>query len=121
MYICLKFTFLHNNYLFKQLPNCDNALDDLFCLQSEFYGKVVVGSPGKSFNVAFDTTWSYSWLMSSQCELEVNVGCWFHNQYNHLRSSTYKPDGTKFKMDLGVYNLTGFFSNDTFSVRPKCS
>lgn len=88
---------------------------DVFCLQSEFYGQIVVGSPGKTFNVAFDTTWSYSWLMSSQCELEV-VGCWFHNKYNHHLSSTYVKDGRKFNMNVGSYNLTGFFSNETFSV-----
>lgn len=85
------------------------------CLQSEFYGQVVVGSPGKTFNVAFDTTWSYSWLMSSQCDTEV-VGCWFHNKYNHMDSSTYRKDGRKFNMNVGSYNLTGFFSNETFSV-----
>lgn len=75
----------------------------------------MVGSPGKTFNVAFDTTWTYSWLMSSECEMEV-VGCWFHNKYNHHKSSSYSKVGTKFNMNVGSYNLTGFFSNDTFAV-----
>lgn len=90
-------------------------IDVFLCLQSEFYGQVVVGSPGKTFNVAFDTTWPYSWLMSSQCDTEV-VGCWFHNKYNNHDSSTYQKDDRPFNMDVGDYNLTGFYSRDTFSV-----
>lgn len=43
-------------------------------LQSEFYGQIVVGSPGKTFQLLLDTTWSYSWILSSDCDTEV-IGC----------------------------------------------
>lgn len=78
-----------------------------------------MGSPGKTFNVAFDTTWTYSWIISSECEID-QIGCWFHHKYNHHKSSTYQKDGRKFSMNVGNYNLTGFFSNETFSVSQTC-
>jgi hypothetical protein len=43
----------------------------------------------------------------------------FHNKYDHTKSSEYKKDGRPFLMDLGNYNLTGFFSYDNISVRLK--
>lgn len=41
----------------------------------------------------------------------------FHNKYDHSKSSEYKKDGRPFSMDMGSYNLTGFYSYDNISVR----
>ncbi|KAJ3637672.1 hypothetical protein MTP99_001112 [Tenebrio molitor] len=85
-------------------------------LDDEFYGTIVIGHPGQTLNVAFDTTWSYSWVMSSKCSNIKTIGCYFHNKYDHTKSSEYKKDGRPFLMDLGNYNLTGFFSYDNISI-----
>ncbi|XP_045477887.1 lysosomal aspartic protease-like [Harmonia axyridis] len=85
-------------------------------LDHEFYGKIVIGHPGQSMNVALDTTWIYTWVISSRCHIVDTIGCWMHNQYNHDKSSGYKPDGRRFSVDADGYNLTGFYSYDNISI-----
>ncbi|XP_044746565.1 lysosomal aspartic protease-like [Coccinella septempunctata] len=85
-------------------------------LNNEFYGKIIVGHPGQALNVAFDTTWIYTWLLSSQCSALEEIGCYFHNKYNHHASSEWKPDGRKFSVVTDGVNLTGFYSYDNISI-----
>ncbi|KAJ3649035.1 hypothetical protein Zmor_020797 [Zophobas morio] len=85
-------------------------------LDDEFYGQIVIGHPGQTLYVNFDTTWSYSWVMSSKCSSIKTIGCYFHRKYDHTKSSEYKKDGRPFAMDLGTYNLTGFYSYDNISI-----
>lgn len=40
----------------------------------------------------------------------------FHNQYDHTKSSYYKPNGTKFIANEIKYNLTGYYSYENISV-----
>lgn len=47
----------------------------LFFFQNEFYGKVVVGHPGQTMNVAIDTAWSLTWLISAECNDFKTFGC----------------------------------------------
>ncbi|XP_074042272.1 lysosomal aspartic protease isoform X2 [Leptinotarsa decemlineata] len=83
---------------------------------NEFYGKIMVGKPGQMMNVAFDTAWSQTWLISSKCSAITTPGCMFHNYYYHEKSSSYKKDGRPFSADMGNFNMTGFYSYDTISV-----
>ena len=39
-----------------------------------------------------------------------------HDQYNHDKSSTYKKNGTKFAIEYGTGELSGFVSRDTITV-----
>nr|UJP31644.1 cathepsin D2 [Dermestes maculatus] len=82
---------------------------------SEFYAPIVVGHPGKTYRMAIDTSWTYSWLMSSDCSIQ-KPGCWFHNKYNHRDSSSYVKNGTVMNFNEGEYNLTGYLSQDSFSI-----
>lgn len=93
-----------------------DSINLLKYLDNEFYGKIVIGHPGQTLNVAFDTAWSYSWVISSQCNSIKTLGCYFHNKYNHDKSSEYKKDGRPFVVNEGTYNLTGFFSYDNISI-----
>lgn len=85
-------------------------------IDNEFYGTVVVGHPGQILNVAFDTAWSVSWVISSRCSSFKNVGCMFHKSYNHDKSSEYRADGRKYQTPEGAYTLKGFFSYDNISI-----
>ncbi|XP_018328790.1 lysosomal aspartic protease-like [Agrilus planipennis] len=84
-------------------------------LDTEFYGKIVVGSPGKTFNMVFDTAWRDSWIMSSDCTWK-KIGCWIHNKYNHGGSSSYRANGAKFSAKEQEYTLEGYYSYDDFSI-----
>jgi len=98
--------------------NSTNGTDSIALfryLDTEFYGKVQIGQKGQVFNMVFDTAWQTSWVLSGDCSWRT-VGCWFHNKYDHTISSTYVANGTKFIADEGSYNLTGYYSNDTFSI-----
>ncbi|KAJ8965971.1 hypothetical protein NQ314_003819 [Rhamnusium bicolor] len=85
-------------------------------LENEFYGKIVIGHPGQTVNVAFDTAWSISWVLSSKCEIWKTVGCWFHNRYDHTKSSEWKKDNRPFIAEEGKYNMTGFYSYENISI-----
>ena len=98
-------------------PHKHNSTNDSIALfrylDSEFYGLVQIGQKGQRFNMVFDTAWQTSWVMSSDCS-STTVGCMTHNKYDHSNSFTYVPNGTPFNVDAGSYNLTGYYSNDTF-------
>ncbi|XP_074042270.1 lysosomal aspartic protease [Leptinotarsa decemlineata] len=85
-------------------------------LDNEFYGVIVGGSPGQTFNVAFDTAWSVSWVMSKQCTKVPTPGCENHNLYDHGRSSSWKKNGTPYIANEGDFNFTGFYSYDIFKI-----
>lgn len=45
-----------------------------FPFQSEYYGVVLLGHPGQTFNVVFDTTWGDSFVPSEYCGPD-EAGC----------------------------------------------
>ncbi|KAK4884207.1 hypothetical protein RN001_000478 [Aquatica leii] len=98
-------------------PHKHNSTNDSIALfrwlDSEFYGVVQIGQKAQTFNMVFDTSWQTSWVISAECGW-TSIGCLSHNKYDHTKSFTYKPNGKKFISDQGTYNLTGYFSNDTF-------
>ncbi|CAG9766218.1 unnamed protein product [Ceutorhynchus assimilis] len=107
----------------KHHHKANNRTNDSIALyryiDNEFYGKIVIGHPGQTLNVAFDTAWSLSWVLSSECSGSfslTNIGCLFHNTYNHKRSSEYRPDGRKIVVPDGNSELSGYFSFDNISI-----
>lgn len=85
-------------------------------LDNEFYGQIVIGHPGQILNVAFDTAWTISWVLSSKCSPFTTPGCLFHRKYDHSKSSEWKKDNRPYIANEGSYNLTGFYSYDNISV-----
>ncbi|XP_050294886.1 uncharacterized protein LOC126735047 [Anthonomus grandis grandis] len=107
--------WLHKNHHYGGGPRTNDSISLKRYIDNEFYGTVVIGHPGQTINVAFDTSWSLSWVMSSECGFR-HVGCWFHNKYDHSKSSEYKPDNRPIVIPEGKYNLSGYFSYDNISI-----
>ncbi|XP_046685516.1 lysosomal aspartic protease-like [Homalodisca vitripennis] len=79
---------------------------------SEYYGLVNIGKPGKTFKMIMDTAWAYSWVISSECP-RTSLPCAVHQSYNHKTSSTYQPDGREFNVSN---EFMGYMSKDVFLV-----
>ncbi|XP_019880484.2 uncharacterized protein LOC109608484 [Aethina tumida] len=109
----ISFDVLHKKHHNNNRTNDSIALYRY--LDNEFYGEIVIGHPGQKLKVAFDTAWSLSWVLSSQCNFWKTPGCWFHNKYDHQKSSEYKPDGRPYKGIEDSYTLKGFYSYDNIS------
>ncbi|ENN74588.1 aspartic proteinase A2 [Dendroctonus ponderosae] len=111
---------INSDWLYKKhhkpSPRTNDSIAMFRYLDNEFYGTVVLGRTGKSLNVAFDTAWTMSWVLSSQCNHFKSMGCMFHNTYDHDKSKDYKADGRKIVVPEGTYNLSGFFSYDSVAV-----
>merc|ERR1719253_213979 len=79
---------------------------------SQYYGPITVGTPGKTFNVIYDTGSANLWVPSSKCGLS----CAFHPRYDHTKSSTYAPNGTKFAIQYGSGPVSGFWSYESVTL-----
>eukprot|EP00411_Alexandrium_monilatum_P082920 CAMPEP_0175615934 /NCGR_PEP_ID=MMETSP0096-20121207/65623_1 /TAXON_ID=311494 /ORGANISM="Alexandrium monilatum, Strain CCMP3105" /LENGTH=385 /DNA_ID=CAMNT_0016921083 /DNA_START=79 /DNA_END=1236 /DNA_ORIENTATION=- len=77
---------------------------------AEYYGDIAVGTPGQAESVIFDTGSSNLWVPKTKP--------WFssHKIYNHDKSSTYKKNGTVFKIQYGSGPVSGFYSSDIVSI-----
>ncbi|KAL1513495.1 hypothetical protein ABEB36_002899 [Hypothenemus hampei] len=115
----LKRNGIDMDWLYKRIkpaPKTNDSVALYRFLDHEFYGEIVIGHPGQKFYVAFDTAWSLTWILSSECHVYKNFGCLFHSKYDHTRSSEYKPDGRPSVVPEGKYNLSGYFSYDNISI-----
>ncbi|KAI9909361.1 hypothetical protein PsorP6_014774 [Peronosclerospora sorghi] len=75
---------------------------------AQYYGAISLGSPSQLFNVIFDTGSSNLWVPNKE------FGS--HHLYNHNKSSTYKANGTAFKIMYGSGPVSGFLSQDVLEV-----
>eukprot|EP00735_Rhodelphis_limneticus_P015509 TRINITY_DN978_c0_g1::TRINITY_DN978_c0_g1_i1::g.16162::m.16162 TRINITY_DN978_c0_g1::TRINITY_DN978_c0_g1_i1::g.16162 ORF type:complete len:396 (+),score=131.16,sp/Q03168/ASPP_AEDAE/44.41/3e-102,Asp/PF00026.18/2e-104,TAXi_N/PF14543.1/2.5e-07,TAXi_C/PF14541.1/0.0014,A1_Propeptide/PF07966.7/0.0035,Asp_protease_2/PF13650.1/0.18,Asp_protease_2/PF13650.1/2.2e+02,GUCT/PF08152.7/0.26 TRINITY_DN978_c0_g1_i1:76-1263(+) len=109
--------FLEQGFLLEQLgemaakgiPSVD--LTNYF--DAQYYGEIELGTPGQVFKVIFDTGSSNAWVPSSKCD---DLACIVHNQYDSTQSSTYKVNGTEFKIEYGSGPVSGHFSTDVLTV-----
>eukprot|EP00455_Lapot_gusevi_P026465 TRINITY_DN2791_c0_g1_i2.p1 TRINITY_DN2791_c0_g1~~TRINITY_DN2791_c0_g1_i2.p1 ORF type:complete len:372 (+),score=168.29 TRINITY_DN2791_c0_g1_i2:57-1172(+) len=74
---------------------------------AQYYGSIQVGSPGQTFTVIFDTGSSNLWIPSKKCS-----NCGSHPEYDSSSSSTYRANGTVFKIQYGSGPVSGFYSVD---------
>jgi len=82
---------------------------------AQYYGPVSVGTPGKEFQVIFDTGSSNLWIPSKQC---TNCGL-FKPKYDHSKSKTYVKNGTNFHIEYGSGPVDGFMSEDSVTLGDK--
>jgi hypothetical protein len=90
----------------------ENGIGDVVIndyMNAMYYGEIQVGTPGQPEQVVFDTGSSNLWV--------PNRRPWFtsHKVYNHDKSSTYRKNGTVFKIMYGSGPVSGVYSGDDVS------
>jgi len=99
--------------LYKKAPRDELYQTDLSNYYDDIYtGDVFIGSYKQLFRLIFDTSTSDVFVQSENC---IKPGCRF-SKYNHKKSFTYKPVGTKVSLTTHGMNLEGMISQDTFQV-----
>eukprot|EP01062_Namystynia_karyoxenos_P014400 TRINITY_DN1518_c0_g1_i3.p1 TRINITY_DN1518_c0_g1~~TRINITY_DN1518_c0_g1_i3.p1 ORF type:complete len:563 (+),score=254.98 TRINITY_DN1518_c0_g1_i3:73-1689(+) len=77
---------------------------------AQYYGELSIGTPPQTINVIYDTGSSNFWAPNHKSLLSS------HHIYDHSKSSTYKPNGTVFKIQYGSGPVSGFYSADTIDI-----
>lgn len=74
---------------------------------------ISLGNPPQDFKVALDTGSSNLWVPSERCNSTACAGL---GQYNSSASLTYKKNGTGFTIPYKFGPISGYVSQDTFSI-----
>lgn len=81
-----------------------------------YVGKILIGIPPQRFSVIYDTGSADLWVMSSRLP-ECQYLDWVHC-YESGRSSTYLPNGDRWRIQYGKGTCAGILSNDTVRLGP---
>lgn len=82
-------------------------------LNAQYFTEIQIGTPGQAFKVILDTGLSNLWVPSQECG---SLACFLHAKYDHSTSSTYKKNGTEFKIQYGSGAMEGFVSQDLLTI-----
>ena len=82
-------------------------------MNAQYYTEISLGSPPQTFKVILDTGSSNLWVPSTQC---TSIACFLHTKYDSSASSSYKANGTEFKIQYGSGSMEGFVSNDNLRI-----
>lgn len=84
-------------------------------MQTQYVGRIGVGTPAQMLNVIFDTGSSNLWLTSSAC---LSAECRSHPSFDAQQSSSYRRGGLQVQVRFGTGEIEGHISEDTFSLGP---
>ncbi|KAF9430061.1 hypothetical protein BGZ94_008495 [Podila epigama] len=80
----------------------------------EYYGSVLVGTPGQEVKLNFDTGSSDIWFPSSTCS---SAECGKHVRFDASKSSTYQNDGRSWTISYGDGSkASGYLGSDMVNV-----
>ena len=82
---------------------------------TQYVGKVGIGTPPQYVDVIFDTGSSNLWVTSCLCDSEA---CKMHACFDNSVSDSYKEVGYDVQVKFGTGNIDGFISQDTFTLGP---
>jgi cathepsin D len=94
-------------------------------MNAQYFGEVMIGTPGQKFKILFDTGSSNLWVPCSDCGF-TDIACMLHTKYYCKKSSTCKSTSESFKIQYGSGSMEGHVVNDkltfgTSSSDPSCS
>ncbi|CAG9330743.1 cathD_3 [Blepharisma stoltei] len=80
-------------------------------LNTQYYGKVHIGTPSSTFKVLFDTGSSWLWVTSKGCEF-----CHECKQFDYEESSSYISNDTYITLDYGQSSAYGVVSTERVRI-----
>ncbi|PWZ01885.1 Asp-domain-containing protein [Testicularia cyperi] len=82
-------------------------------LNAQYFCDISLGTPAQEFKVILDTGSSNLWVPSTKCS---SIACFLHKKYDSSASSSYKKNGTEFKIQYGSGSMEGVVSQDTLKI-----
>ncbi|KAL1772278.1 chymosin-like [Sigmodon hispidus] len=82
-------------------------------LDSEYFGKIYIGTPPQEFTVVFDTGSSELWVPSVYCSSRV---CQNHHRFDPSKSVTFQNLSKPLFVQYGTGRVQGFLGYDTVTV-----